>query len=173
MLIAMTMSKQDELAVNHLEHQILALEKEWMNYEDTLFVDWNAKFAGRNPQEIRNKILSPGKEILVEKKEFYHLWHRTIRTFRRCAQLLGKGRREKALEIFTSEISALKEEVTKLESMERRTLEFLEDNMHVFQDAFDRVYGEGYFEREVYGNYELRFKILTMSAVKNLFNDVS
>lgn len=153
-------TKEDIIAIRHFEHQILALEKEWLKYEKLSFVDWNKKFGGMIPEEIKMLMKTPKKDMKYEKKEFGDIWKRTIHLFKECANFLRRGMRQKAIEHLLKNLNLLEKELKDLEAVETETITFLTQNQMFFQQIFNSIYSQDYFKTEVIENFELRFRIL-------------
>ena len=151
-------SEKEVRLVEHLELQIIVLEKEWLNYEEEFFHDWNKVFSSMKANEVKAKLLNSLKEEQHEKKEFKHIWHATIALFRRSADYISKGKK-KQIEKLYYEVEKLKKEILALEQLETRTLVFLQNNKSELQQVFDSTYGEGYFVK-ILENYKLRFTML-------------
>ena len=154
----MEVFEKEARLVEHLELQIIVLEKEWMNYEGEFFHDWNKVFSSMKASEIKGKLLNSLKEERHEKKEFKQIWHTTIALFRRSADYLNKGKKKQIKKLYYK-IDTLKKEVVALEQLETKTLTFLQNNKVELQQVFDSTYGEGYFVR-ILENYKLRFEML-------------
>ena len=151
-------SEKEVRLVEHLELQIIVLEKEWINYEKEFFHDWNKVFSSMKAGEMKTKLLTSLKAERHEKKDFEKIWHSTIALFRKSADFVSKGRK-KQIEKLYYEIENLKKEVLALEHLESKTLAFLQNNNHKLQQVFDSIYGPGYYS-EILENYKLRFIIL-------------
>ena len=151
-------SEKEVRLVEHLELQIIVLEKEWASYEEEFFHDWNKVFSSMKASEIKGKLLASLKEERHEKKEFRQIWNATIALFRRSADYIRKGKK-KQIEKLYYEVENLKREVLSLEQLETKTLAFLQNNQVELQQVFDSTYGEGYFTKML-ENYKLRFGML-------------
>ena len=151
-------SEKEVRLVEHLELQIIVLEKEWVNYEEEFFYDWNKVFSSMKANEIKDKLLSSLKEERYEKKEFKHIWHSTIALFRRSADYIGKGKKKQIKKLYYR-VEKLKKEILSLELLETRTLAFLQNNEAELRQVFDSTYGGGYFAK-ILDNYKLRFNML-------------
>lgn len=154
----MVLSEKEISLIEHLELQIIALEREWFNYEKEFFHDLNKIFNSMPPKEIKKKLLTRVEFDNLEKLEFKKLWNNTITLFRRTADYLTKGKKQQ-ITILNHEINFLKQKIINLEAIETKTLSFFENKRTELESFFDSVYGEGFYER-LYRNYDKRFKIL-------------
>ena len=93
-------SEKEVRLVEHLELQIIVLEREWLNYEGEFFYDWNKVFSSMKADEIRDKILNSLKEEQYEKKEFKKVWHATITLFRRSADYISNGKKKQIEKLY-------------------------------------------------------------------------
>ena len=151
-------SEKEVRLVEHLELQIIVLEKEWGDYEYEFFHDWNKVFSSMKANEMKAKLLTSLKEEQHEKREFKHIWHSTIALFRRSADYIIKGKKKQIEKLFNN-VEDLKKEVLALEQLETKTLAFLQDHDEELQQIFDSIYGPGYFFGML-ENYKLRFSML-------------
>lgn len=171
------LSKEEAKAIQLLEQQVISLDKEWMKYEKKNFIDWNIKFQGLSLNQINPKMQIPMRDAKVEKTEFHMLWNETTELFRKTARLIEKGKSHDAIIILFNKIRTFEEMIDKIEIAEQETISFLRTHKNIFQNLFDNNYGKGYFENEVIGNYEIRFRILGIlkneyELIRYLLSDV-
>ncbi|RMF55311.1 hypothetical protein D6745_02745 [Candidatus Woesearchaeota archaeon] len=154
------LSEKEVRAIDHIEHQIIALEKEWNSFSKETFIDWNKKYGRLTPMQIRERVLLQVDDEIIEKKEFKELWWESIITFRKLSHLIKTKRKKQALKLFEISYDNFKQKLKDLEFLELDTLIFLKRNRNILEKTFDSVYGKGYFDRHVIGNYSIRFRII-------------
>lgn len=170
-------NEQETKAIEILEHQILTLDKEWRKYEKRNFTDWNVKFKGLTINQITPRMQIPMRDANIEKKEFSLLWTKTSELFNKTVRLISKGKTEDGIILLFSNLKDFEEAARKLESEERETVTYLRKYSSLFKPLFDNNYGEGYFEKEVLENYEIRFRILEIlinefDLIRYLLSDI-
>ncbi|MFW6272643.1 MAG: hypothetical protein ACOC2U_02545 [bacterium] len=153
------LSRDEIKAIEIIEHQIIALDKEWSQFEKHNFIDWNVKFKGLHLSEIDERMQIPMRDADIEKKEFQELWNKTTKLFSKTVKLIEKGKKQDAIILLYSEIKDFEKDIQVIENQERKTIGFLQRHYNLFKPLFDNNYGNGYFE-DVLENYEVRFKIL-------------
>jgi hypothetical protein len=171
------LTKEEESAIQVLEQQILALDREWMRYEKENFMDWNQKLKGLKLDQIEPNMQIPMRDAMVEKKEFSVIWKKTQDLFEKVAGMIKKGNSHDAIIYLFTRIRRLEEMIDVLEIEERRTINYLQKYANIFQPFFDSNYGQGFFENQVLQNYETRFRILQMlkneyDLIRYLLSDV-
>lgn len=154
------LSEKEVRAIDHLEQQIIALEKEWNTFSTEKFVDWNKKFAKLTPMQIRERILLQTEDELIEKKEFKQLWRESIIIFHKLSDLIKNNRKKQALDLFEKNMVEFRKKLRDIEFLELDTLIFLKRHRNILEKTFDSIYYEGYFDKKILGNYSIRFRII-------------
>jgi len=156
------LNKDEIEAVKILEHQIIALDKEWMHYDKHNFIDWNTKFKGLKISQITPEMQIPLRDSKIEKTEFSKLWKDTSELFAKTISMINKGKTRDAIILLFVKLKEFEETIVQLENNERRTITFLRQHHSLFEKLFNNNYGEDFFDSEVIDNYEVRFKLLEM-----------